>query len=138
MARLLREAPLNSIWEGSGTVTALDALRAVTREPSAADALLAELTTAAGAHPDLDAALGRLDLLLHADSPPDGARGLASLAARCLAAALLVRQAPTAVADLYCATRLGWSGDRTLGELPDGAKTRDVVDAVTPARADFR
>ena len=33
MPRLLRDAPLNSIWEGSGNVTALDVLRALTRTP---------------------------------------------------------------------------------------------------------
>src|SRR6202008_4880565 len=60
MPRLYREAPLNSIWEGSGNVTSLDVLRALARTAGAADALLAELDAAAGADPRLDAAVAGL------------------------------------------------------------------------------
>ena len=132
LARLLREAPLNSIWEGSGTVTALDAVRALARESGAGGALLAEVRAASGQSAELDAATDRLEALLRSDPGPDRARELASLAARCFGASLLARLAPAAVANLYCATRLAWVGDRALGELPPGTATRDIVDAVTP------
>src|SRR5262249_7434401 len=62
--RLYREAPLNSIWEGSGNVTALDVLRALARTPGCADALLAELDLAAGGDRRLDAARGQLSEVL--------------------------------------------------------------------------
>ena len=133
MARLLRESPLNGIWEGSGTVTALDAVRALGRSPQCADSLLAELATTAGAHPDLDTAVRTLTTLARSEPDPAAARRLCSLIARALAGSLLIRQAPPAVADLYCATRLGGTGDRVFGELPAGYPTRAIVDAITPA-----
>ena len=132
MARLLRESPLNGIWEGSGTITALDAVRALTRSPDPADALLAELSRAAGGHPAFDSGRAVLAGLLRQDPEPAAARRLCSLIARTLAASLLIRQAPPAVADLYCATRLGGIGDRAFGELPAGYPTRAIVDAITP------
>jgi putative acyl-CoA dehydrogenase len=132
MARLLRESPLNGIWEGSGTVTALDAVRAVGRSPDSAPALLAELAGAAGAHPAFDAAVTTLTGLLHQGPDPAAARRLCSLTARTVAAGLLIRHAPPAVADLYCATRLGWVGERVFGDLPAGHGQRAIVDAITP------
>src|SRR5690348_14870096 len=60
LPRLYREAPLNSIWEGSGNVAALDALRAMSRQPDTVDAFLTEITQAAGANPHLDDAIARL------------------------------------------------------------------------------
>jgi putative acyl-CoA dehydrogenase len=132
MARLLRESPLNGIWEGSGTVTALDAVRALQRNPEATDALLADLARATGGHPDFDTGVTRLTALLRHEPDPAAARQLCSLTARTFAASLLIRQAATEVADLYCATRLSGVGDRVFGELPAGHPTRTIVDAVTP------
>lgn len=132
MARLLRESPLNGIWEGSGTVTALDAVRALTRSPDSADALLADLDRAAGGHPAFDTHRAALAGLLRTDPDPATARHLCSLIARTLAAGLLIRHAPAAVADLYCATRLAGIGERVFGELPAGSPTRPIVDAITP------
>src|ERR1022692_1089585 len=134
LPRLYREAPLNSIWEGSGNVTALDVLRALTRGVEPADALLAELDRAAGGDRRLDEACARLrhslpglaaTVGLDATVGPDAgaaATGAAEYAARQLAgviavtlqAALLVRHAPAAVADAFCASRLG------SGSLPGG------------------
>ena len=109
MARLLRESPLNGIWEGSGTVTALDAVRALARSPAAVDALLDELATAAGVSSAFDAGAAALKDRLFGGADPAAARRIvSSLAARLLAASLLIRQAPAEVADLYCATRLAW------------------------------
>lgn len=133
MARLLREAPLNGIWEGSGTVTALDAVRALGRSPECAQALLAELAGAAGGHPAFDSAVRELTGLLRQPPDPATARRLCSLTARTLAAGLLLRHAPAPVAELYCATRLGWSGDRVFGEVPPGTATAGIVESITPS-----
>jgi len=132
MARLLRESPLNGIWEGSGTVTALDALRALKRSPASGEALLDELATAEGVRDSYDRAVAALRELLHHKPGPAQARAVASLAARTVAASLLIRSAPPEIADLYCATRLGAQGERVFGELPAGYPLRDIVAAVTP------
>jgi putative acyl-CoA dehydrogenase len=135
MPRLLRESPLNGLWEGSGNITALDAIRAVRRSPDTVDALMAELSPAKGSDASFDAALRALTDLL----PGNGteltdadARPFASLAARLFAASRLLRSAPPEVAALYCTTRLGSPGDRVFGELPTGYPVRDIVAAVTP------
>ncbi len=130
LPRLYREAPLNSIWEGSGNVTALDALRAITREPHAVDALLSELDTTAGADRRLDAAVGTLRDEL---STPDErrARRLAELGAVCLQASLLVRHTPDAVAGTFLTGRFDDGPFRTAGTRPSGAE--DVLlDRATP------
>jgi putative acyl-CoA dehydrogenase len=133
MARLLRESPLNGIWEGSGTVTALDAVRAVQRTSASGDALLGEIQLARGVSVPFDAALSTLEHALFLGVDPTQARTISSLAARLLAASLLIRQAPPEVADLYCATRLASRGDRVFGELPaTGYPLRAIVKAVTP------
>ena len=130
MPRLYREAPLNSIWEGSGNVTALDVLRALARTPGCADALLAELDLAAGGDRRLDAALGQLRELLAGLEAATSleaqyrARRLAGLIAVVLQAALLVRHLPGPVADAFCGSRLGPAAaggpGAPFGTLPDG------------------
>ncbi len=133
LARLLRESPLNGIWEGSGTVSALDAVRALQRSPDSADALLAELDAAAGTHRSFDSSVTTLKSLLSGDPDPAAARTVASLTARLFAAALLLQHAPPQVAALYCATRLGDGGDRVFGDLPTGHRLAGIVAAVTPS-----
>ena len=120
MPRHYREAPLLSIWEGSGNVNALDVLRALRRAPGAADALFAELALAQGADVRLDAAVTRLKGRL-AEASETGARRLVELMALTLQASLLVRHAPAAVADAFCATRLGGDWGHAFGTLPDSA-----------------
>ncbi|WP_029136860.1 acyl-CoA dehydrogenase family protein [Nakamurella lactea] len=132
LPRLFRESPLNGLWEGSGNVTALDALRAVGRSPAAVAALRDELAGAAGVNPLFDADLRRLESAL-ADPAPATARRIASLTAKLLAGSLLIKLAPAAVADLYCATRLGDAGDRVFGDLPAGYPLAEIASAVTPA-----
>ncbi|SEP05521.1 acyl-CoA dehydrogenase family protein [Actinacidiphila rubida] len=122
MPRLYREAPLNGIWEGSGNVNALDMLRALGREPASLDAFRAEVEAASGADRRLDAAWQELrgELVLTEDAPMR-ARRVIERAALVLQGSLLVRHAPPAVADAFCASRL--AGDRGLafGTLPPGA-----------------
>ena len=138
MPRLYREAPLNSIWEGSGNVTALDVLRALTRTPDCAAALLAELDLAAGGDPGLDAATAQLRQLLAGLETATGpqaqhrARRLAGLIAVTLQAALLVRHESGPVADAFCASRLGPAAPggpgAPFGTLPDGLDLGAVVE----------
>src|ERR1700741_3238983 len=108
---MLREAPLNSIWEGSGNVICLDVLRAARREPAAIDALEAELALARGADPRFDGCAAELcDSLHRADFDERDARRVAGGIATALAASLLLRHARTPLAGAYCASRLGESG----------------------------
>ena len=131
LPRLYREAPLMSIWEGSGNVTSLDVLRALAKQPSCADALLAELATAQGADARYDGAVRRLREELRAPSPAR-ARLLAELLALTLQASLLIRYAPSAVAEAFTATRLGPSG-HTFGSTTSGVEARELLERVTPA-----
>src|SRR5258706_11834903 len=106
IARLYRQAPLNGIWEGSGNVICLDVLRVLKREPRALDAFITELERGRGANARLDQAVDALKSELRAVEEKD-ARRLVEAMAVALQAALLVQQAPAAVADAFCATRLG-------------------------------
>jgi putative acyl-CoA dehydrogenase len=133
LPRLYREAPLGSIWEGSGNVAALDVLRALAREPEAAEALFAELDASAGADHRLDQAITRLRKLI-ADPEQARARQLAEAMALALQGALLVRYAPPAVADAFAASRLAddstWG--HAYGTLPSGLDTAALVARATP------
>jgi putative acyl-CoA dehydrogenase len=123
MARFYREAPVNSIWEGSGNVMCLDVLRAMEREPQAAQALFAAWQEAARAHPALGAALARLATTLNgpAHEREASARRIAQQIVLIAQATLLAQHAPADVADAFIATRLadgcGESG-RVYGTLP--------------------
>ena len=136
MPRLYREAPLNSIWEGSGNVNALDVLRALGREPSAVEAFRAEVELARGADRRLDAAVDRLGKEL-TTVDEGGARRLVELMGLALQGSLLVRHAPSYVADAFCATRLGepdapGPAGLAFGTLPRGLDTAAVVARATP------
>jgi putative acyl-CoA dehydrogenase len=133
MPRLLRDSPLNSIWEGSGNVTALDVLRALSRAPDSADALLAEIDLAAG-HPNAAAAAASLRQLLKDAAGQDAqrdARRLAGQITLTLQAALLARYAPAAVSDAFAATRLaagtGTGPGTPFGSLPAGLDTAAIT-----------
>jgi putative acyl-CoA dehydrogenase len=133
MPLMYREAPLNSIWEGSGNVNALDVLRALGREPEVLEAWVTEVGLAQGTDPRLDRALeSTLAMLGDATTLEVSARRLAGQMAACLQASLLVRFAPPAVADAFCATRLGGDYNGTLGTLPAGLDLRAIVDRTTP------
>ncbi|SIT42544.1 putative acyl-CoA dehydrogenase AidB [Paraburkholderia ribeironis] len=123
MARFYREAPVNSIWEGSGNVMCLDVLRAMEREPESAQALFAAWQADAHADPALCAALGRFTATLKApaEQRESSARRIAQQIVLIAQAALLIQHAPAEVADAFIATRLadgcGQSG-RVYGTLP--------------------
>ncbi|MEU8520006.1 acyl-CoA dehydrogenase family protein [Streptomyces sp. NBC_01216] len=133
MPRLLRESPLNSIWEGSGNVQALDVLRALQREPSALNAFLTEVGAARGADHRLDGAIrGVLTELADLHAIEGRARRLVERMALVLQGSLLVRWAPAEVADAFCAARLGGDGGAAFGTLP---ATLDLGSVVERARA---
>ncbi|MEB3966557.1 acyl-CoA dehydrogenase family protein [Streptomyces kunmingensis] len=133
LPRLYREAPLPSIWEGSGNVAALDVLRALARQPATVEAYFEEVERAAGADRRLDEAASRLrkDLAgLGAD--PDAlqfrARRLVESLALVLQGSLLVRHGEPAVADAFCASRLDRDWGVAFGTLPLGVDTSAILD----------
>jgi putative acyl-CoA dehydrogenase len=126
MPRLLRDSPLNSIWEGSGNVAALDVLRATVKEPEGLPAFLAECELARGGNRLLDAHLDRLRSAAAPEEPQFEARRLVEELALALQASLLVRDAPASVADAFCAGRLG-EGGRVYGTLPSGVDAGAIV-----------
>jgi putative acyl-CoA dehydrogenase len=131
MPRLYREAPVNSIWEGSGNVMCLDVLRAIGRTPNAADVLRKELDTGDAR---LKAFAGKLAERLAGPERNDEAqaRALTRDLVLALQAALLIKHAPPAVADAFCASRL--SGDSSaFGLLPRGIDLRAIVERAGPA-----
>ncbi|WP_436496323.1 acyl-CoA dehydrogenase family protein [Actinokineospora sp. HUAS TT18] len=133
MPRLYREAPLLSIWEGSGNVNALDVLRALAKEPAVAEALIAELSLSHGANRHLDAAVTRIGTeLTDLDDIQSRSRRLVELMALALQGSLLVRHAPAAVADAFCATRLGGDWGNAFGTLPPTADIDAILTRALP------
>lgn len=134
MPRLYREAPLNSIWEGSGNVMCLDVLRAMHREKAAIPAILNEVETARGGHDLLDTAIDSLkDELSNPADMEMRARALTESLAVVLQAALLVRHAPASTADAFCQSRLGprWTG--AYGTLHSNMDFDAIIDRVSAA-----
>ncbi|GAA2328256.1 acyl-CoA dehydrogenase family protein [Streptomyces kunmingensis] len=133
MPRLLRESPLNSVWEGSGNVQALDVLRALQREPAAFNAFLLEVAATRGADHRLDAAVK--DLLTELgdlDGIEARARRLVERIALVLQGSLLVRYAPAEVADAFCASRLGGDSGAGFGTLPHTLALAEIVERARP------
>jgi putative acyl-CoA dehydrogenase len=128
LPRLYRDAPLNSIWEGSGNVQALDVLRALHREPESLEAFLAEVSLAAGADRRLDEAVAALK-----EQPEEGqARRVVERMALVLQGSLLIRYAPAAVADAFCASRLAGDAGLAFGTLPPGLDLAAIVERAAP------
>ncbi|MET8579798.1 acyl-CoA dehydrogenase family protein [Streptomyces collinus] len=133
LPRLVRESPLNSIWEGAGNVQALDVLRALRREPGALDACLTEIGRSHGADHRLDRAVKDLFTeLADLDGAEARARRLTERLALVLQGSLLVRYAPPAVADAFCASRLGGDRGAAFGTLPSGLDLASVVERARP------
>jgi putative acyl-CoA dehydrogenase len=145
MPLLYRDAPLASIWEGSGNVSALDVLRAMAKEPQGLPAFLAECELASGGDQRLDAHLARVradaeSLFADDGRSPEarlyhgqfGARRMVEDLGVALQASLLVRHAPSAVADGFCAARLG-GGGRAYGTLPAGVDAAAIIERALPA-----
>jgi len=138
MPRLYREAPLNSIWEGSGNVICLDILRALSREPEVADALVQELRCISGADKRLDSYVAEIGTSLDSQlkqSLKSGtseiesqARRLAERFALALQAVQIVRYSPPPIAEAFIASRLGGDHGQTFGTLPAGIQLDAVLE----------
>jgi putative acyl-CoA dehydrogenase len=133
LPRLYREAPLLSVWEGSGNVAALDTLRAMATQPQSVEAFFGELSLAAGGDARLDRAVGRLkDDLVDLGTLEHRARTVVEQMALVLQGALLVRHGHPAVADAFCASRLDGQHGQEYGTLPAGVDTAAILARATP------
>src|SRR5690606_19189677 len=131
IARVYREVPVNSIWEGSGNVMALDVLRVLQREPEVAYTVLQELLPSVGADRQLEAAHERIAGLLHEPRLLDArARALVESIALTAAGAILRVHAPADVADAFIATRLAGPPRQTYGQGLERADTHAILDRV--------
>jgi putative acyl-CoA dehydrogenase len=134
LPRLHREAPLNSIWEGSGNVNALDVLRAMTREPESIAAFVAEVELAKGADARLDRAVADLKgELANAADAETRARRVVEHMAIVLQGSLLVRHGDPAVTAAFSASRVGGDWGHSLGTLPAGTEFASIVERHRPA-----
>ncbi len=134
LARLYREAPLNSIWEGSGNIQCLDVLRAIAREPESRDALFDELKLAAGAHPALDAEIVSLERALSEPATLElRSRTVVERMALAIQASLLLRGKASAVGEIFCESRLGGQHGQCFGTLPPHAPRALLLERALPA-----
>ncbi len=128
MPRLYREAPLNSIWEGAGNIMGLDVLRGISREPESLTALFAELELARGNDSNLDRAIDHLRSELDKRDGLEGRmRMITGMMALSLQGALLTRNAPSAIAEAFCASRLAPGFRGAFGTLPDGCNLETII-----------
>ena len=134
MPRLYRESPLNSIWEGSGNVNALDVLRAMGREPESVAAFIAEVEEAKGSDARLDRSMVELKKQMSNGAGTEaGARRLVERMAVVLEGSLLVRYGESAVADAFCASRIAGDWGHSFGTLPEGLHLASIVQRHRPA-----
>ena len=125
LARLYREAPLNGIWEGSGNVICLDALRSLQREPEGLEALRQEIDAGGervrrGAHP-ISKSLGE------AGGAEPQARRVVEFIALALQASLMARHASAEAADAFLASRLEGGGGRAFGTLSQATPHAAII-----------
>ena len=134
LPRLYRQAPLNSIWEGSGNIQCLDVLRALRKEPACADALFGELESVRGGNRLLDAEIAALQksLRTHADSLESRSRLLVERMAMALQASCLMRSGNVAIADAFCESRLGHAHGVAFGTLPHDAPFDALIERAFP------
>lgn len=133
MPRLFRESPLNAIWEGSGNVQCLDALRAAQRAPETVDAVLAELERARGLHPVYDRWLSDIgDILDSLQTMEVRARRIVEKLAIGLQSSLLLRHGSAVVADAFIRSRLGGDYGQAFGTLPEGVDYKAIIDRSMP------
>jgi putative acyl-CoA dehydrogenase len=133
MPRLLRESPVNAIWEGSGNVQCLDTLRALQKEPESLDAFFNEAAEANGADHRFDQFLAQLQHDFADISDFEyRARNLVDRMALTMQASLLLRYSDKHVADAFCAGRLQSGGGLNYGNLPSGANAAAIIKRATP------
>jgi len=134
LPRLYREAPVNSIWEGSGNVQCLDVLRALAREPAIWDVCLAEIKAAQGADLYLDQMIVALENEFgYSKNLEYGARRIVEKMALALQASLLVRAGNSTVADAFCASRLSDEKRVVYGTLPREVNCKQLIKRAWPS-----
>ena len=135
IARLYREAPLNSIWEGTSNMMCMDVLRALQREPGCRDAFMAELQRQRGKDARMDKAIDDLGRRLDQGHDDDGhARGVVTRMAYLLQAAQMLEHSPQPVADMFIRTRLGDEWMHVYGTLPSSADIAGIVERAAVIR----
>ncbi len=133
LARLYREAPLNSVWEGSGNVICLDVLRAMAKEPRGVEAVWREIEAGLGGDRRLDAFAASLKEDLRKSVENEAlARRLVERLALAVQGSLLVRHAPAAVSDAFCASRLAGDWGHSFGTLPAAVDFATIIERATP------
>ena len=131
MPRLYREAPLYSIWEGSGNVMCLDVLRALAKDPATVEALMAEFKSAAGADPRLDKYVEGVGVRLNAAADEKyAARELTEKLALAMQGSLMVRYSSPAMAEAFIGSRLAGQHGNTFGTLPTGVDEKGILNGV--------
>ena len=134
LPRLYRQAPLNSIWEGSGNIQCLDVLRALRKEPASADAFFAELEAVRGGNAVLDREIAALRKSLegHASDMEGRSRAIVERMGMALQASCLVRGGNVAIADAFCESRLGRAHGLAFGTLAVGAPMDALIERALP------
>jgi putative acyl-CoA dehydrogenase len=127
LPRLYRESPVNSLWEGSGNVMCLDVLRATMREPGTVDALFEEIHLARGADARFDEFATRVRAWMGQNDRERAARRITEGLALLLEGSLFLRHGTPALADAFCAARLGPEAGRWFGALPSGVDTAAIL-----------
>jgi putative acyl-CoA dehydrogenase len=131
LPRLYREAPLNSIWEGSGNVNALDVLRAMQREPDSLSAYFGEVSSVRD--PRLERAVDEIKReIANSGELESRARLVVERMAVALEASLMLRHGDPEAADLFCASRLVDGGGRGFGVLPTRPELKSVIERHRP------
>jgi putative acyl-CoA dehydrogenase len=134
LPRLYREAPVNSVWEGSGNIMCLDVLRALTRERESVEAFFDELGLAAGHDRRLDAFVDSVrNELNRREEVEAAARRIVERLALALEASLLVRAGQPAVADVFIASRLAGEHGLAFGTLAPGRDLKAILERARPA-----
>ncbi len=134
LARLFRQSPLNSIWEGSGNVQCLDVLRAATKEPASREAVFDEIVAAKGANKHLDVAMAKLVKdFADPQTIEVRSRGLVERLALCLQGAVLVKAGNSLVSDAFCESRLGGEHGAAFGTLAAHTPFQKLILRAVPA-----
>jgi putative acyl-CoA dehydrogenase len=136
LPRLYRQAPLNSIWEGSGNIQCLDVLRALAKEPASADAYFAELESVRGGNELMDEEIGALKSMVlgRQRDMESRARMLVERMALALEASCLIRGGNVAIADAFCESRLGGAHGTAFGTLSGDAPFDVLIERALPDR----
>lgn len=127
MARFYREAPLNSIWEGSGNVACLDVLRSIQRTPDCVDILLDEIRAGSSGDARLTKFAETLQREISAGDEQNNARRVVEMAALGFQSSLMARYAPAWAADAFISSRLDGNWGRAFGTLPRGTRCSEII-----------